>query len=55
MPLEARVLTGLSLALAVVYWATPVAIRVADRLQFHDVPAGYKGHGRPTPYLGVRR
>src|SRR5690242_6477685 len=39
-------------ALAVVYSATPLAIRVADRLQFYDKPAGYKGHGRPTPYLG---
>ncbi len=24
----------------------------ANRLQLYDVPAGYKGHGRPTPYLG---
>src|SRR5687767_14530252 len=35
-----------------VYWATPVAIRVAARLDFYDRPAGYKAHGRPTPYLG---
>jgi UDP-GlcNAc:undecaprenyl-phosphate GlcNAc-1-phosphate transferase len=32
--------------------ATPVAIRVAERLDFHDRPVGYKGHARPTPYLG---
>lgn len=32
--------------------ATPVAIRLAQRLRFYDRPAGYKQHGRPTPYLG---
>ena len=52
MPLEARLLTGLALAVAVVYWATPLAIRVADRLEFYDRPVGYKGHAAPTPYLG---
>src|SRR5215217_6206632 len=35
-----------------VYWATPLAIRVADRYEFYDRPVGYKAHGRPTPYLG---
>src|SRR5215217_1367818 len=35
-----------------VYWFTPLAIRVADRYQFYDRPTGYKAHGRPTPYLG---
>ncbi len=29
-----------------------MAIRVAERLEFHDRPVGYKGHARPTPYLG---
>src|SRR3954470_13213993 len=52
LPPEARLALGLAVALAVVYSATPVAIRVADRLQFYDKPAGYKGHARPTPYLG---
>jgi UDP-GlcNAc:undecaprenyl-phosphate GlcNAc-1-phosphate transferase len=52
LPPETRPLLGLAVALAVVYSATPVAIRVADRLQFYDKPAGYKGHARPTPYLG---
>lgn len=52
MPLEARLLTGLSLALAIAYWATPVAIRVAQRFEFYDRPIGYKGHAAPTPYLG---
>ena len=32
--------------------ATPLAIRVARRTGFLDRPVGYKGHGRPTPYLG---
>jgi UDP-GlcNAc:undecaprenyl-phosphate GlcNAc-1-phosphate transferase len=52
LPLELRLLTGLALALGVVYTATPVAIRLAARLHFYDTPAGYKGHARPTPYLG---
>ncbi len=52
MPLEARLLTGLAIALAIVYWSTPLAIRVADRFDFHDKPHGYKGHAAPTPYLG---
>ena len=52
MPPEARLGLGLLVALALVYSATPLAIRVADRLQFYDKPAGYKGHARPTPYLG---
>jgi UDP-GlcNAc:undecaprenyl-phosphate GlcNAc-1-phosphate transferase len=35
-----------------VFWGTPVAIRVAARLNFYDRPTGYKGHAAPTPYLG---
>ncbi len=31
---------------------TPLAIAVARRTAFYDRPAGYKGHLRPTPYLG---
>lgn len=31
---------------------TPVAIAVAHRTGFLDRPQGYKGHRRPTPYLG---
>jgi len=53
LPLEARLPLGLALALSVVFWATPVAIRVANRLEFFDRPAGYKDHARPTPCLGV--
>jgi UDP-N-acetylmuramyl pentapeptide phosphotransferase/UDP-N-acetylglucosamine-1-phosphate transferase len=52
LPPEVRLAVGLAVALAVVYSATPLAIRLADRLQFYDRPIGYKGHGRPTPYLG---
>src|SRR3954470_10169036 len=38
---------------ALVTWAvTPLAIRVAFATGFLDKPAGYKGHGNPTPYLG---
>ena len=52
MPLEARLLVGLTLAMAIVYAATPLAIRLAAHFDFYDVPAGYKGHRTPTPYLG---
>lgn len=34
------------------YLLTPFAIRVALKTGFVDKPAGYKGHKRPTPYLG---
>jgi UDP-GlcNAc:undecaprenyl-phosphate GlcNAc-1-phosphate transferase len=39
-------------ALVTVLAATPVAIRVANRLFFYDQPGGYKVHPRATPYLG---
>jgi UDP-GlcNAc:undecaprenyl-phosphate GlcNAc-1-phosphate transferase len=50
--LETRVLLGLGFATALVFWGTPVAIRVAARFNFYDHPVGYKAHGAPTPYLG---
>jgi len=50
--LETRVLLGLAFASLVVFFATPVAIKVAGRLDFFDKPVGYKGHALPTPYLG---
>ncbi|MDQ3632383.1 MAG: O-antigen ligase family protein [Actinomycetota bacterium] len=50
--MEARFLLGFGLASLLVFAATPVAIRVACHLEFFDKPAGYKGHARPTPYLG---
>jgi UDP-GlcNAc:undecaprenyl-phosphate GlcNAc-1-phosphate transferase len=52
LSLAERLLVGVALAAAVVYVVTPYVIVAANRLQFYDVPAGYKGHGRPTPYLG---
>ena len=55
MPLEARLLLGLTLAMAIVYAATPVAIRLAAHFDFYDKPVGYKGHAAPTPYLGGAR
>jgi UDP-GlcNAc:undecaprenyl-phosphate/decaprenyl-phosphate GlcNAc-1-phosphate transferase len=47
-----RLSIGFSIACALVYAATPYAIAVANRLSFYDKPVGYKGHTRPTPYLG---
>ncbi|HEV2060395.1 MAG TPA: MraY family glycosyltransferase [Solirubrobacteraceae bacterium] len=52
MPLELRLLIGLALSTAMVYATTPLAIRVAARLDFYDKPRGYRGHAHPTPYLG---
>ena len=52
MPLEVRLLIGLALSTAMVYAATPLAIRIAARLDFYDKPGGYRGHAQPTPYLG---
>ena len=52
MALAERLLISLLVAAGVVYATTPYAIRVAGRLQFYDKPFGYKGHTRPTPYLG---
>ena len=34
------------------YFLTPLAIQLAGRLSFFDLPAGYKGHRQATPYLG---
>ena len=47
------VVAGLVAALAT-YLLTPMAIRLAVRqdVGFFDLPAGFKGHKRPTPYLG---
>ncbi|MEA2272793.1 MAG: UDP-GlcNAc:undecaprenyl-phosphate/decaprenyl-phosphate GlcNAc-phosphate transferase, partial [Solirubrobacteraceae bacterium] len=52
MPDEARLALAFAIALAVTLIATPVAILVARRTNFHDVPVGYKAHSRATPYLG---
>jgi len=45
-------LAAFLLAAAVTLAATPAAIALARRTAFFDHPAGYKGHGAPTPYLG---
>lgn len=45
------VVAGVVAAVAT-YLLTPVAIRLAVRTSFFDLPAGYKGHKSPTPYLG---
>jgi UDP-GlcNAc:undecaprenyl-phosphate GlcNAc-1-phosphate transferase len=50
--IDMRLSVGFSIACALAYAATPYAISVANRLRFYDVPVGYKGHVRPTPYLG---
>src|SRR3954447_1123219 len=51
MPIGLLALAGLVATIVVSYVATPLAIRVAGRFDFYDRPVGYKGHGRPTPYL----
>jgi UDP-N-acetylmuramyl pentapeptide phosphotransferase/UDP-N-acetylglucosamine-1-phosphate transferase len=52
LPAELLVASAFALSLLVVLAVTPLAIRIADRTGFHDQPIGYKGHLRPTPYLG---
>src|SRR5918994_2052193 len=52
MPDEAHLIAAALLAVAATLAATPLAITVAGRTNFHDRPAGYKGHTAPTPYLG---
>ena len=41
-----------AVAAIITYLLTPAVIRLAVRTAFLDRPAGYKGHGRATPYLG---
>jgi UDP-GlcNAc:undecaprenyl-phosphate GlcNAc-1-phosphate transferase len=52
MDVNGALALGFALSCVLAYAATPVAIRVAHRFDFHDKPGGYKGHGRVTPYLG---
>jgi UDP-GlcNAc:undecaprenyl-phosphate GlcNAc-1-phosphate transferase len=49
---DAQLIVPFLVALVTTLAVTPVAIAVAVRTDFHDRPVGYKGHGRPTPYLG---
>jgi UDP-GlcNAc:undecaprenyl-phosphate GlcNAc-1-phosphate transferase len=52
MSADLRALAALAAATFVAWLFTPVAITIASRLGFFDVPAGYKGHKHATPYLG---
>ena len=52
IPLWARLCVGIGLATPLAYFATPAAIGTARRFAFYDLPAGDKGHSKPTPYLG---
>jgi UDP-N-acetylmuramyl pentapeptide phosphotransferase/UDP-N-acetylglucosamine-1-phosphate transferase len=49
---ELSLVLAFTIALLTTLVATPLAIAVAGRTNFHDKPAGYKGHALPTPYLG---
>src|SRR3954471_2638945 len=49
---ELRSAAAFGIAALVTFVATPLMITVAVRTAFFDVPIGYKGHARPTPYLG---
>jgi UDP-GlcNAc:undecaprenyl-phosphate GlcNAc-1-phosphate transferase len=52
MSLELTNAVAFAVAALATYVATPLAIEIAVRTSFFDHPAGYKGHHRPTPYLG---
>ena len=52
MPDELRIVAAAVLAAGGAFVAVPLAIRLAGRTGFYDIPVGYKGHERPTPYLG---
>jgi UDP-GlcNAc:undecaprenyl-phosphate GlcNAc-1-phosphate transferase len=52
LPEELRLAGAFALSLTAALVLVPVAMRVASRAGFVDEPGGYKGHARPTPYLG---
>lgn len=54
LPVWGQAFGGGAFAALLAYGATPVAIQAARRFAFYDIPQaqGYKGHARPTPYLG---
>jgi UDP-GlcNAc:undecaprenyl-phosphate GlcNAc-1-phosphate transferase len=52
MPADLRAITAFAAAGLAAWLFTPLAITLASRLQFFDVPVGYKGHRHATPYLG---
>src|SRR5579859_2949135 len=49
---ELNAAAAFAVAAVATYLVTPIAIAVAVRTKFFDLPAGYKGHKKPTPYLG---
>src|SRR5436190_7800205 len=49
---ELNVAAAFAIAAVATYLVTPLAIALAVRTSFFDLPAGYKGHKSPTPYLG---
>ena len=49
---ELRLVGSFLLSLIAVGLFVPLAVRLAVRTGFMDIPAGYKGHMRATPYLG---
>jgi UDP-GlcNAc:undecaprenyl-phosphate GlcNAc-1-phosphate transferase len=50
--MTATAFAALAVAAILAYALTPIAIRVAVWAGLVDHPTGYKGHKRPTPYLG---
>jgi UDP-GlcNAc:undecaprenyl-phosphate GlcNAc-1-phosphate transferase len=49
---ELKAAAAFLIAALVTYLVTPICIKVAVRTGFFDLPKGYKGHKKPTPYLG---
>lgn len=47
-----NLLLALALGGLLAHFGTLLAIRLAVRFAFYDLPIGYKGHAAPTPYLG---
>jgi UDP-GlcNAc:undecaprenyl-phosphate GlcNAc-1-phosphate transferase len=52
MDAEASAAIGFAVALVATSFATPLAIRVARRVNFYDHPHDYHRHARSTPLLG---
>ena len=52
MPDALQLAAAFGLALVASLALVPAARRIALRTEFVDVPGGYKGHARSTPYLG---
>ena len=52
MPEAVRLVGSFALSLGAAALLVPLVIRLALRTGFMDLPAGYKGHMRATPYLG---